>query len=85
MGNAAVSLENLLYRAHKFAQSKPLATWFPLLTKDTCPSTEVRLKKLVHSSRTIRSNTHEWPLFRCSLFISRRDKYIHRESLDTDR
>lgn len=32
MGNAAVSLEDLLYRAHKFIFDKPLATRSPHLS-----------------------------------------------------
>ena len=59
MENAAVFLEDLLYRAHKFIFDKPLATRSPHLSnRDTyrLQTTEVRPKELVHPPRTYYSS-----------------------------
>jgi len=88
MGNAAVSLEDLPYRAHKFIFDKPLATRSPHLSnRDTyrLQTAEVRPKEFVHPPRTYYSSNANGLYFWCSLFTSHTSKYIHRESLDTDR
>lgn len=82
MGNAAVSLEDLPYRAHKFIFDKPLATRSPHLSnRDTyrLQTTEVRPKEFVHPPRTYYSSNANGLYYGVlCLFLVEVNTYIER-------
>ena len=82
MGNAAVSLEDLPYRAHKFIFDKPLATRSPHLSnRDTyrLQTAEVRPKEFVHPPRTYYSSNANGLYFGVPcLFLIQVNTYIER-------
>ena len=82
MGNAAVSLGDLQYCAHKFIFDKPLATRpLHLSNKDTyrLQTIEVHPKEFVHPLRTYYSSNANGLYFGVlRLFLVKIDTYVER-------